>query len=150
MKHVTRFSDASTFDEICIHCGLTDQGGRPIEGECPNAPEPDPDDTASAQDREIAELMQHPAIVEAVAQRKAEEARVAKIEESVAELGVLAEVIKKENSKLLLELADYDGRADEVIRCWNVYVAEIVLSTNPAAYALLLAISALAAVRAKR
>ena len=32
-QHVTRFSDASTFDEICIKCGATDQGGA-IKGRC--------------------------------------------------------------------------------------------------------------------
>lgn len=24
-SHITRFSDASTFDEICVNCGATDQ-----------------------------------------------------------------------------------------------------------------------------
>jgi len=31
--HVTRFSDASTFDEICVKCGATDACG-PIDGAC--------------------------------------------------------------------------------------------------------------------
>lgn len=26
-SHITRFSDASTFDEICINCGATDRLG---------------------------------------------------------------------------------------------------------------------------
>lgn len=32
-KHITRFSDASTFDEICVKCGETDAYG-PISGRC--------------------------------------------------------------------------------------------------------------------
>jgi len=24
-KHITRFSDASTFDEVCVNCGATDE-----------------------------------------------------------------------------------------------------------------------------
>ena len=32
-QHITRFSDASTFDEVCIKCGVTDSNG-PISGPC--------------------------------------------------------------------------------------------------------------------
>lgn len=34
--HVTRHSDSSLYDEVCIHCGATDRNG-PIDGICPKA-----------------------------------------------------------------------------------------------------------------
>ncbi len=40
-SHITRFSDASSFDEICINCGYTDSlatWGR-LASPCPNEPE---------------------------------------------------------------------------------------------------------------
>ena len=43
-SHITRFSDASTFDEICINCGATDEvpgGWGQLAFPCPNASEPD-------------------------------------------------------------------------------------------------------------
>lgn len=39
--HKTRISDASTFDEICVHCGATDTRGSDLLNlPCPNAPPP--------------------------------------------------------------------------------------------------------------
>lgn len=41
-SHVTRFSDASTFDEICVNCGATDQvpgGWGKLAYPCPNPKE---------------------------------------------------------------------------------------------------------------
>ena len=43
-SHKTRFSDASTFDEICVNCGATDQvpgGWGQLAYPCPNASELD-------------------------------------------------------------------------------------------------------------
>lgn len=40
-SHVTRISDASTFDEICVNCGATDQvpgGWGSLAKPCPNVP----------------------------------------------------------------------------------------------------------------
>jgi len=37
-EHVTRFSDSSLYDEVCIKCGRTDRKG-PIVGPCPRATE---------------------------------------------------------------------------------------------------------------
>ena len=40
-SHVTRFSDASTFDEICVNCGATDEapgGWGRLAYPCPNPP----------------------------------------------------------------------------------------------------------------
>ena len=40
-SHVTRFSDASTYDEICINCGATDiapGGWGQLAYPCPKAP----------------------------------------------------------------------------------------------------------------
>lgn len=34
--HETRFSDASTFDEICVNCGATDSYGGGLDSECPS------------------------------------------------------------------------------------------------------------------
>jgi len=42
-SHVTRMSDASTFDEICVNCGFHDQvpgGLGDLVKPCPNAPKP--------------------------------------------------------------------------------------------------------------
>lgn len=33
-SHKTRFSDASTFDEICVNCGATDAWGGGLDSEC--------------------------------------------------------------------------------------------------------------------
>lgn len=37
-SHKTRYSDASTFDEICVHCGATDRLGSwgKLAEPCPN------------------------------------------------------------------------------------------------------------------
>jgi hypothetical protein len=43
-SHVTRFSDASSFDEICVNCGATDQvpgGWGRLAHPCPNPPKVD-------------------------------------------------------------------------------------------------------------
>jgi hypothetical protein len=43
-SHVTRFSDASSFDEICVNCGATDQvpgGWGRLAYPCPNPPKVD-------------------------------------------------------------------------------------------------------------
>ncbi len=40
-SHVTRFSDASTFDEICVNCGAHDEvpgGWGRLADPCPNPP----------------------------------------------------------------------------------------------------------------
>lgn len=40
-SHVTRISDASSFDEICVNCGAHDQvpgGWGQLEFPCPNPP----------------------------------------------------------------------------------------------------------------
>lgn len=42
LGHRTRYSDASTFDEVCIYCGMTDAvpGKGPVDlYECPATPE---------------------------------------------------------------------------------------------------------------
>lgn len=40
-SHKTRYSDASTFDEVCEQCGATDeQGSTRLSEPCPNAPPP--------------------------------------------------------------------------------------------------------------
>lgn len=44
-SHVTRMSDASTFDEICVNCGATDEvpgGFGALIYPCPNVPEQNP------------------------------------------------------------------------------------------------------------
>jgi hypothetical protein len=49
-SHVTRFSDASSFDEICINCGATDEvpgGWGALKKPCPKAP-PQPQERARA------------------------------------------------------------------------------------------------------
>jgi hypothetical protein len=38
-SHETRFSDASTFDEICVNCGATDAYGGGLDSEC-SSPKP--------------------------------------------------------------------------------------------------------------
>ncbi len=39
-SHVTRFSDASTFDEICVNCGATDRrGDESLNYPCPKSVE---------------------------------------------------------------------------------------------------------------
>jgi hypothetical protein len=46
-SHVTRFSDASTFDEICVNCGAHDEvpgGWGMLVHPCPNAPQPAQDE----------------------------------------------------------------------------------------------------------
>lgn len=42
-SHVTRFSDASTFDEICVNCGATDEvpgGWGQLAYRCPKPGDP--------------------------------------------------------------------------------------------------------------
>lgn len=42
-SHNTRISDASSFDEICVHCGATDRrGSNELAYPCPKAPEEKP------------------------------------------------------------------------------------------------------------
>ena len=35
MGHVTRFSDSSLYDEVCINCGATDAYGGRLDRKCP-------------------------------------------------------------------------------------------------------------------
>lgn len=39
LGHVTRFSDASSYDEVCVLCGGTDAGSD-LQRTCPNATHP--------------------------------------------------------------------------------------------------------------
>jgi hypothetical protein len=48
LGHVTRFSDSSLYDEVCVHCGATDTSGK-LEDVCPKsvAPTSGPDSPAT-------------------------------------------------------------------------------------------------------
>jgi hypothetical protein len=61
-SHVTRFSDASTFDEICVNCGATDEvpgGWGQLAYPCPHPPVATPSALAERDDSQQLDETEH-------------------------------------------------------------------------------------------